>query len=1186
MASWAELNQSAGGQGGSSTPSASKGGGWAAANASAVAALGSPRSPNDARTAQQAIEQRAQATLPNGAPFITGSTISATPPSNKKFQLLGVTINRPTSLYGTESGNPIIQVDPNKFEAKASEDAGFLRKMAAAGINAVSHAVLGVSQALGNAFDVMLIDTEAKREQAAGIDSSKSTLPELRQRVEQGKPAIPTTSEKVGAGLNIATSLANVAFTPVSAQLSVAEELPVIGKPIFGTINKGFELLDFASRFVGTNIVNVLPVDDKSKEVLRAPIEDLAGIVGTLFGVKAIHTIGAKGGGRVVDALPVSEGTKGQIRGGVQLGAGVALEPFSVAYRGIVGGIKAKTEARQAAGEEITPEVAQRIVNETVKEVKAPEVQAIMEVPTAGGEKTRVYTSQKLVLENLIKGREDLNYKLVSDLGIELKTNEPITSRFEWDYAKQQGTIYTTNKTTAVDLAHELGHYVDRQLGAGLSIRLSEVLPDYHTNREQINQMLADYALDRLGGNAKHTEVNAEILKIAENIRDEIKSNADQEARQKPAKEFAAAVGDVINDPLKREKSPELAQLIDFSLKNDVMRKGNADVTGVPGSKAEMESVLKGLTKAQREAIKNTRTEDQTFYEQRLKEQMAREAVSQAGEAASTGMNWKKVANALRDSAEFKKEATLTDRTIDGVLMERNGKFRVVSFADVKKMQKNGWESGFTMDEIAHANGFENAEIYVDYIMGLDSQLRGIGTSSEQRAAHEYLLKNDPNYAKLTETIDTLREQLTSAEDVVRAETKGSAENTGQVPTEQKAEVKPLESSAKNYTSVDAFIKDQEVFYHGTNKNFNQFKLLDESQQLATEARAIYLAPKKSVAEYYARGENAKVIEAFVDTGKILDFRNKKQINEIVDRISDKQISDTWNVGENGFTIAEYRDFIRNGEYDYVQNPTVQKVIREMGYEGFYQNDYNGLTLAIYDPANVKTKAELTEIWNKAQGETAQKAGNTEVKSTKDVFDKAKNAEVKTSEPKPSEVTQTVKTGTSKVGKSIARKVIEQKLEDSYRDVAGYEKINIKDQARRVEELLNNDLEQAKRIMTGEEAVPDGMRASAFIIGMEEYALKTGNADLAFELANSPLVSETSIHAQEMRLLAERSPDSAVARLREVKRAREKAAEKALQQGETLNSAIKKTRNELNEAIKKTRPKKEDWNSFIESIKC
>lgn len=1045
MSIWDEKNAAAGGQ----TPGSSsrKGNAWERANSAIVSPVaGLPQYMPQAQIIEQnrqtvqerAIAERESGMRPgptieraNQQPFLRDTVISAPAPRERGLGLQDITISRPTGIYSTDTGLPIIDIGENP-QITTGPKTGFLGKMFAGAANVALGAITGISNALGDIYDVVMLNTVVDGKEVVlgeggfayykdnppiGVENGKSTgkpvpilYPGLSDRLKAGLPAAPTGAEEVAAGLNLVTAGASAAFAPVSAELAAAEELPVIGKPIFGTISKGFELLDHASRWVGGGIVDALPVSDETRAVLRQPIEDLAGIVGTLVGVKAIHVAGERGGGRVVESLPVKDSTKANINRAVQTTAAFSLQPFTSAYRGIIGSIKTKTETRQAAGEEITPEVAKVIVNQAVKENVMPDIPSLMEIPTANGKVERLYTNQKLVLQNLIRGRENLNYRVVDDLGISLNTGKPITSRFEWDYKNQRGTIYTTNKAQSVDLARELGHYVDRQLGAGLSTRLSDVLPEYRTKRDEVNQMLADYALDRLGGNATHAEINAEVLRIADGIRTEIEASIGRTLEKAKAKDFADTFGGVIDSVEARAASPELAQLARFVL-GDVARKGGKpDIEGAPGSKQETASALTALERAKREQVKDTRENNQAFREAEARRQIAREAVAEQGDVASANFPWRDTVKAIRDSKEFKKEGSISDATINGVLMTKNGKYRLVPHSEVRKMQQNGWESRMTMDEIAHANGFENAETYAFYVMELDAQSRSISRSSEQRAAHEFLMKNDPNYAKLNETIEVLREQLTSAEDAVRR------------------------------------------------------------QEPASEGDA-----RRVLAEGEARqGESVEVAEA--------------------------------------------------------PKTTAEAPIAERTTE-------------------VPQTAETRRIERLADAGEGPR-------------------------------------GSSKVGESIARKTIEQKLEDSYGETAGYDKITIADQARRVEELLTTDIERARRVLSGQEALPEGMRGSALIKGMEEYALKTGDAELAFELANSPLVAETSIFAQEMRILAERTPDSATAQLRSIKKAREEAAQEALQRGQTLFDVTKKAKNELREAVEKSRPTKETWSSFIDSIKC
>ncbi len=226
----------------------------------------------------------------------------------------------------------------------------------------------------------------------------------------------------------------------------------------------------------------------------------------------------------------------------------------------------------------------------------------------------------------------------------------------------------------------------------------------------------------------------------------------------------------------------------------------------------------------------------------------------------------------------------------------------------------------------------------------------------------------------------------------------------------------------------------------------------------------------------------------------------------------------------------------------------IPNAIKEAGYDGAKM----GETTAIYNPSVISKIPES-------------------IKSASISEPSVKTESVSTSETKR-----------SKVGKSIEAKAIEQGLASSFSESAQYDPITIKDQANRVSELMRTDMERAKRIVTGKEKLPDGMLGGSIIKAMEDHAMATGDAQLALEIANSPLTSATSIHAQEMRMLAERNPDSAVVALQRLKKIKEEAAIK--------KGAPKKERlvEQIQERIKKEKPKatKETWSSFIESVTC
>lgn len=190
--------------------------------------------------------------------------------------------------------------------------------------------------------------------------------------------------------------------------------------------------------------------------------------------------------------------------------------------------------------------------------------------------------------------------------------------------------------------------------------------------------------------------------------------------------------------------------------------------------------------------------------------------------------------------------------------------------------------------------------------------------------------------------------------------------------------------------------------------------------------------------------------------------------------------------------------------------------------------------------------------------------------------------------PKPIETLTTQETlqgkpeqGKSKVGSSVETKAIEKGLAESFGDTAGYDKITIKDQAERASKAME-DIENATKMVKGEISIEPGLRPEALIKAMEDHAEKTGDVNLLRDIAQSPLVSETSVHAQAMRLLAERNPDSVVTKLREIKQARETQFEKKT--GKKVAKAVKDEVKEIKNSIPKI--KKQTWSEFVDTVKC
>lgn len=259
------------------------------------------------------------------------------------------------------------------------------------------------------------------------------------------------------------------------------------------------------------------------------------------------------------------------VQPGLVVPPAATLPPVREAAQTIYGELKkvgdaiaGKVRERQQRGVEVTPQEAQRIVTETVKEVPL-ETPGGAEFATGEGP-VRVVTNQKAVLDNLIRGQEDIAYKRVPSLGNDANGN-PIRARFEWDYKKQEATIYTTSKTTAANLSHELGHYFDQKLSSDVQQRFSDMLPDYSANKEAVDAALTKFAVESLDGNATPRQITRQIQTLATDFQRGIETLAAGETRGTRAEKFAAAVSEVIQNPNSaRQRAPSFSRFINGQL--------------------------------------------------------------------------------------------------------------------------------------------------------------------------------------------------------------------------------------------------------------------------------------------------------------------------------------------------------------------------------------------------------------------------------------------------------------------------------------------------------------------------------------------------------------------------------------------------------------------------------------------
>ena len=383
-----------------------------------------------------------------------------------------------------------------------------------------------------------------------------------------------------------------------------------------------------------------------------------------------------------------------------------------------------------------------------------------------------------------------------------------------------------------------------------------------------------------------------------------------------------------------------------------------------------------------------------------------------------------------------------------------------------------------------------------------------------------------------------------------------------------------LLEEAKKFKSADEFIEAQPKVYHGSL----------EGRVTKLEDKPFFVSPDKNMARSYGK----EISNFYLKDGKKADLQDVELLKKVVG-------IENYNKGESIFKKLNIqtqekvlknnlsglkRDFLSKSDesllsdYLFVEKPTntavvfrqkqIQDKLKKLGFDyyenrtGYGDTDFGASYMGSQKPEIIvlnkdilKTKSQLKDIYNKAKEIPVEPKGKV-----------------------------------SGVAKSIEAKAIEQGLiEKGFDKLAEYDPVTIKEQSKLVSDIMSKDIEMAKRIALGQEPLPKGVKGASIFQAMEDYAMKTKDGKLALDIANSPIATEISTAGQTLRLSAERTQDTATAKIREIKKEREKAVEKKLKgkKPKKVKDSINKS---LKEKSKKAKPNKYDLANLLDKIVC
>ena len=186
-----------------------------------------------------------------------------------------------------------------------------------------------------------------------------------------------------------------------------------------------------------------------------------------------------------------------------------------------------------------------------------------------------------------------------------------------------------------------------------------------------------------------------------------------------------------------------------------------------------------------------------------------------------------------------------------------------------------------------------------------------------------------------------------------------------------------LLTEALKYKSADEFVQAQTPYYHGTHGDFETFKPFNEVPEEFRDASGqktfgTYFADNKDLAGKF--GKN--VMERNLDVHNPIDLSKVQNFDELTKALGD-------DTEENAFTLKRmkadsYFDEFTSGDNESPYRAlealekkfNITQKLQERGHDALIFADKEGTkvgkTTVVFDVNKIKTKSQLTEIWNKA----------------------------------------------------------------------------------------------------------------------------------------------------------------------------------------------------------------------------
>lgn len=158
----------------------------------------------------------------------------------------------------------------------------------------------------------------------------------------------------------------------------------------------------------------------------------------------------------------------------------------------------------------------------------------------------------------------------------------------------------------------------------------------------------------------------------------------------------------------------------------------------------------------------------------------------------------------------------------------------------------------------------------------------------------------------------------------------------------------PMDEASRMARAEEMGFDPKQVYYHGTNTEFKEFNPFTPEGKLK---KPTFISPStdfvNNLIGQYGSNKGTNIIPVNIRANNIFDYENPEHLKMLDEAF--KNETNAW-----GHPVIP-SNYIKTGNWEEIEKPSIQRALRDLGFEGFNVKEAGVKNIGVYDPAMIRS---------------------------------------------------------------------------------------------------------------------------------------------------------------------------------------------------------------------------------------